>query len=178
MKKRRLLLICAVGLLSILGALVYLHFKLARPVGSGPAGPEVPREAFAKPWTKRKVLLLGIGDSVTAGYGVPSAYSYFHRLEKNPEDEFEDMQGIRLSAVLPNLRTEQLALSGSTSIQHLDIIQNLVETQPADTFGLVVMTSGGNDLIHDYGRKPPREGTCTGPQSSKPGRGSITSRNA
>ena len=37
-----------------------------------------------------------------------------------------------------------------------------MKTQDADTFGLVVMTTGGNDLIHDYGRSPPREGAMYG----------------
>ena len=55
-----------------------------------------------------------------------------------------------------------MALSGSTSIMHLDIDPRSVETQDADTFGLVVMTSGGNDLIHNYGRTPPREGAMYG----------------
>jgi lysophospholipase L1-like esterase len=162
MKKLRLLIILAVGLLLILGAFLYLHFKLSRPVGSGPAGPAVPSKAFARPWSTRKVLLLGLGDSVTAGYGVAQPYSYFHRLEKNPADEFEDMRGLCLSAVLPNLRSEQLAVSGSTSLQHIEHIRTILETQDKDTFGLIVMTTGGNDLIHDYGRKPPREGAMYG----------------
>ena len=45
---------------------------------------------------------------------------------------------------------------------HLDTIRDSLETQDADTFGLVVMTTGGNDLIHDYGRSPPREGAMYG----------------
>ena len=85
-------------------------------MGSGPAGPRVAREAFAKPWTTHKVLLLGVGDSVTAGFGVAAPYSYFNRLVQNPDDEFDDMRGICLSAVLPNLRAKNMAVSGSTSI--------------------------------------------------------------
>jgi hypothetical protein len=34
--------------------------------------------------------------------------------------------------------------------------------QSDDTYGLVVMTSGGNDLIHWYGRTPPRENAMYG----------------
>ena len=34
--------------------------------------------------------------------------------------------------------------------------------QPDDVFGLVVMSSGGNDLIHWYGRTPPREAAMYG----------------
>jgi hypothetical protein len=108
------------------------------------------------------VLLLGLGDSVTAGFGVAPPYSYFNRLINNPADEFEDMRGICLSAVLPNLEAKNLAMSGSTSSMHVETIRDGVETQNADVFGLVVITSGGNDLIHNYGRSPPREGAMYG----------------
>jgi lysophospholipase L1-like esterase len=158
---RRLWRLAGVGALLVAAATAYLYFHFYKPVGSGPAGPAVPREAFAKPWTTHKVLLLGLGDSVTAGFGVAPPYSYFNRLAKNPPDEFADVRGICLSAVLPNLRAENMARSGSTSIGHLATIGEL-EKQPTDTFGLVVMTSGGNDLIHNYGRSPPREGAMYG----------------
>jgi hypothetical protein len=157
----RLILLLLIGGLLVISALLYLYFT-SRPFGSGPAGPQVPREAFAKPWTSRKVLLLGLGDSVTAGFGVEPPYSYFNRLAKNPDDEFEDMRGICLSAVLPNLQTKNMALSGSTSIAHLDIIRHQLTAQEADTFGLIVMTTGGNDIIHNYGCSPPREGAMYG----------------
>ena len=45
---------------------------------------------------------------------------------------------------------------------HLETIRDRLEKQAADTFGLVVMTTGGNDLIHGYGRSPPREGAMYG----------------
>jgi lysophospholipase L1-like esterase len=122
----------------------------------------VSRAAFAKPWTARQVLLLGVGDSVTAGFGAPPRYSYFNRLVKNPDDEFEDLRGICLSAVLPNLRTENLACSGSTSLLHLEMVRQRLAVQNRETFGLVVMTTGGNDIIHDYGRSPPHEGAMYG----------------
>jgi lysophospholipase L1-like esterase len=105
---------------------------------------------------------LGIGDSVTAGFGARRGYGYFDRLAANPADEFPEMQGISLKAVLPNLRTLNLAISGSTSLDHLDVIRERLEKQALDTFGLVVMTSGGNDLIHSYGQRPPREGAMYG----------------
>jgi len=161
-KKRRRLILLGVGLFLIAGTTSYLYFVCYLPEGSGPAGPQVPREAFAKPWTTRKVLLLGLGDSVTAGFGVDPEHSYFGRLVNNPDDEFDDMRGLCLGAVLPNLRAENLARSGSTSLGHLDAIREQLKTQDADTFGLIVMTSGGNDLIHNYGRTPPREGAMYG----------------
>ena len=162
MKKWRLLVLVAVGILLIAGALAYRHFWLSLPVGQGPAGPAVSRNAFAEIWTTRNVLLLGAGDSITAGYGVSQEYSYFGRLAKNPDDEPPDMQGICLSAVLPNLQTKNMAVSGTTSIGHLDLLRDGLEPQDPDTFGLVVITTGGNDIIHNYGRTAPREGAMYG----------------
>ncbi|MCE5269293.1 MAG: SGNH/GDSL hydrolase family protein [Planctomycetaceae bacterium] len=122
----------------------------------------MPREQFAKIWTSRKVLLLGLGDSVTAGFGVDRPYSYFSRLIKNPADEYDDMRAICLSAVAPRLEARNMAVSGSTSLMHVDTIRQRLEVQPNDVFGLVVMTTGGNDLIHNYGRSPAHEGAMYG----------------
>ena len=162
MKRRRLLLLLLIGILLVAGTLAYRRFRFARPVGEGPAGPPVPREPFAQPWTDREVLLLAAGDSVTAGYGVGRSHSYVGRLAENPPDEFSDLKGISLSAVLPNLQVENIAVSGSTSLQHVDHLRNDLVVQDPQTLGLVVMTTGGNDLIHNYGRTPPREGAMYG----------------
>jgi len=162
MKKWRLLLWAALALVVLGGGLGYRHYWLSRPIGQGPAGPRVPRQPFAEVWTTRNVLLLGVGDSVTAGFGASPGYSYFERLVRNPNDEFAEMQGIHLSAVLPNLREENMAISGSTSIQHVEVLRERLETQAPDTLGIVVMTTGGNDVIHMYGRMPPREGAMYG----------------
>lgn len=146
----------------MLVAAAYVHFYLYLPMGSGPAGPAVEPEPFASVWTKRKILLVGIGDSVTAGLGSSPGKSYFKRLEQNPRDEFADMQGRSLSRVLPNLQTLNIAISGSTSLNHLDHIEHKLPAQDHDVFGLIAMTTGGNDLIHWYGRSPPREGAMYG----------------
>jgi len=158
-KRTRLFFLSALGLLGILAALGYIQFYIARPVGAGPAGPSVARESFDKPWSDRQVLMLGIGDSITAGLGAKNAsHGYFQRLVKNPPDEFAELSGVCLSHVLSNLKTMNLAISGSTSITHAEIVAERFEMQAADVYGIVVMTSGGNDLIHSYGRAPAREG--------------------
>ncbi len=127
-------------------------------MGTGPAGPSVEASAFAEPWTSSRVHIVGIGDSITAGLGAKStSHSFFNRLMQNPADEFGDMQGICLSNVLIDLTSENLAISGSDSQAHNTTIEARLEVQPPDVFGLVVMTSGGNDLIHSYGRSPARE---------------------
>lgn len=150
------------GAILIMAVAAYIEFHFHLPEGSGPAGPTVDLEPFEKTWTDKKVLLLGMGDSVTAGFGARRGHSYFDRLVQNPQDEFEDMRGRSLSRVLPKLLTRNIAVSGSNSLQHLQYVQEKLDRQPAEVFGLIVMTSGGNDLIHWYGRSPPREGAMYG----------------
>lgn len=161
--KRRLLLLLLLGAGLIASVLLYFRYWWERPIGSGPAGPAVAREPFEDVWTERPVMLLGVGDSITAGLGAKNAsHSYFQRLAENPDDEFPEMRGLCLSAVLPNLETMNIAVSGSTSLaHHTAITERLPEFDPA-VFGLVVMTTGGNDIIHQYGRTPPREGAMYG----------------
>jgi len=75
------------------------------------------REVFSSNWTSRPVLLVGLGDSVTAGFGARAGFSYFDRLVATPQDEWGEMKGTCLSAVLPNLRATNLAVSGSISLE-------------------------------------------------------------
>src|SRR5262249_9678525 len=159
---KRLLWIVLCGAVLIAGTAAYiaLHFDL--PEGTGPAGPAVPAEPFEQPWTARKVLLLGVGDSVTAGLGSTRGRSYFERLGGHPADDFDDVPGRCPTRGLPGLTTCNTAVSGSNSLQHVQWVRDKLEKQPDDVFGLVVMTSGGNDLIHWYGRSPPHEGAMYG----------------
>ncbi len=153
----------ALGGMLIGAGVAFRSFWLVRPVGAGPAGPHVSRAPFEHAWTQRKVLVLGLGDSVTAGFGAKKpSHTFFNRLTRNPPDEFPEMQGLCLSAVLPNMETDNIAVSGTTSLSHLDTIRDHLPHQDSKTFGVIVMTTGGNDLIHWYGRKPPREGAMYG----------------
>lgn len=160
--RRRTILLLVFGLIAIgLGA-AWRYFVFARPMGSGPAGPAVSRAAFESEWSSRKVVLLGLGDSVTQGLGASPGKAYFERLVANPRDEFPDMRGINLTAVLPNLEAVNLSISGMTSIECVDHQLPKLTPWPEDVFGLVVMTVGGNDVVHNYGRTPPREGAMYG----------------
>ncbi len=161
-RRRWLRYILLTGCVLILLALGYVHYWLYLPMGTGPAGRAVPLEPFQMPWTDRPVLLVGIGDSVTAGLGASAGRSYFRRLHDPRADDFEDMKGRSLKAALPNLETLNIAMSGSNSLQHVEQVEKKLPVQPADVFGLVVMSSGGNDLIHWYGRTPPREAAMYG----------------
>ncbi|XZE19425.1 SGNH/GDSL hydrolase family protein [Pirellulaceae bacterium SH449] len=154
----RVFLLIAAAVLTLGGSVFYVNYFLLRPTGNGPAGPAVPIEPFQSVWTDRRVHLVGIGDSITAGLGASKpGRTFFNRLIQNPTDEFDDMKGRSLLAVLPNLTSKNLAVSGSNSRQHMEMIQDRLAVQSEDLFGIVVLTTGGNDLIHSYGRSTPRE---------------------
>ena len=155
--KRRLRIIFASGLVLIIAATACLYFWFSVPIGSGPAGSVIPAELFAQQWTNRPVLLVGLGDSVTAGFGARKGYSYFDRLIQNPADEFQNMSGICLGKVFSKLASTNLAISGSTSMELLEQELPHMARASSNTLGIVVITAGGNDLIHNYGRTPPRE---------------------
>jgi lysophospholipase L1-like esterase len=149
----------AVLLIGAISAACY-HFHFRRPVGSGPAGPSVP--AVVRPWTSRPVVLLGVGDSVTAGFGARKGYSYVDRLADNPPDEFPDLRGQCLRAVLPQLQVMNRSVSGSTSLDHWTKQLPKLPQFDTNTLGIVVLTTGGNDLIHHYGKTAPQEGAMYG----------------
>lgn len=156
-KAKRMVMVLLAGLALILVMAAFLFFRFYLPVGTGPAGPFVDRGPFSNTWNSRSVLLVGLGDSVTAGFGARHGYSYFDRLTKTPTDEFSGMQGISLSAIFPNLKATNLAISGSTSGEVPSRQLSSLHTNSPDVLGIVVMTTGGNDIIHNYGRTEPRE---------------------
>ena len=166
---RRLRILVAIGLIVVEATVVWRHYRYARPVGKDPAGPAVPREVFTSMWSDRKVVLLGLGGSMTQGLGTSPGRMYFRRLVTNPTDEFADMQGICLSRVLPHLEPLNLAISGTTSIECVEYQLPKLTPYDAQTFGVVVMTTGGNDVIHNYGRTPPREGAMFGARANEIG---------
>ena len=162
MKIKRFVVLAGSGIFLILAAAAYLYFWQSRPIGSGSAGPKVLSESFSHPWSDKQFILVGIGDSVTAGFGARRGYSYFDRLVTNPVDEFEDMKGRCLGAVLPHLQITNLAVSGSTSGEHISHQLPRLPKVESNAVALVVMTTGGNDLIHNYGRTSPREQAAFG----------------
>jgi hypothetical protein len=145
---KRLIFLLVAGVVCVVLAGLYLHFSFGHSIGSGPAGPSVDPDPFRTDWTTRPVLLVGLGDSVTAGFGARRGYGYFDRLIKNPVDEFPELKSISLSKVLPALRSTNLAVSGSVSSEVLQSQLASLASADSNTLGLVVITTGGNDLIH------------------------------
>jgi len=147
------------GALTICFTLRWRHCVDARPILRCPS---VARDSFANKWSDRQIVLLGLGDSITQGLGSTAGKSYFKRLAKNPPDEFPDMDGINLKKVLPNIETLNLSIAGMTSIECVDHQLPRLKQWPKEAFGVVVITVGGNDVVHNYGRTPPREGAMYG----------------
>ncbi len=136
--------------------------RYQHPVGSGPAGPSVNRQAFSHTWSTQKHVLIGIGDSITEGYGATGDHGYFDLLVKNDDTAYPEMKGCDLSTVLPNLEHSNYSVSYTTSQEHLADQVPAIPKYPKIVKGIVVITSGGNDLIHDYGRSPARDGAMYG----------------
>jgi lysophospholipase L1-like esterase len=157
MKIKRVAVITCVGGLLVAAGIFYVYFWQIFSVGAGPAGPQVPVATFSHTWSERPFLLVGLGDSVTAGFGARKGYSYFGRLVTNPPDEFQEMTGRCLKTVLPHLEITNLAISGSTSGEHVRQELPRLPVPGSNTVALVLITTGGNDIIHNYGRTPPRE---------------------
>lgn len=162
MKSLRLATAVILGAILIGGAVGYVNLFVLLPEGNGPAGPTVSASLFQTDWTDRPVQVLGLGDSITAGFGAKPGHAFFARLIENPPDEFEDMRNVCLKTVLPNLTFQNHAVNGSTSIECLARQLPDLKAQPPEVFGIVVLTTGGNDIIHMYGRIPPVEGAMYG----------------
>lgn len=138
------------------------YFFISPSMGTGPAGPAVPSKPFEEIWSEQNVVLIGIGDSITNGYGAPRELRYFELLQTNSNDNYPDMEGKDLKFVLPNLTARNYSEDYTVSREHLERQLPRIEKFGEDIFGIVVITSGGNDLIHDYGRTPPRDGAMYG----------------
>ncbi len=141
-------------------------------------GPVVQREPFEAVWSERKVMLIGIGDSVTAGLGAASQdHTYFNRLIRNPRDEYAAMQdsAFRKSCLISNRITLPFPVRRPTSSS-----RNRRETASAwrRCFRRGCHDDGGNDLIHSYGRMPPKECAMYGCDARALSRGSKRSASA
>ena len=107
------------------------------------------------------IWVIGLGERVTAGFGASPGKSYWHRLIENRVGDDPALEGKCLKQLFPNLIATNLSISGSTSLHHS---RSQLPRVPRDAQrrAIVVMTAGGNDLIHSYGMEPPKEGAMYG----------------
>jgi hypothetical protein len=149
----RFLATISVTVLLLWGA--FRHYEA--PMGAGPAGPQVPAAPFEQPWSERDVVLLGLGDSIVTGFGAPKGFGFFDLLTRSPEGDEPDMSGKNLRRVLPHLKVLNLAANSTSSGDHLRSEIAALPRQADSVLGIVVLSTGGIDLIHDYGAAPPRD---------------------
>ena len=161
-RPERVMLLLVVAVLAVLGAYHWRASRRMPPMGSGPAGPAVPAEPFERVWHEGDVVLLGLGDSITRGFGASQGRSYFSLLIRNAADATPDMKGRELRRVFPKLKAQNLSVNYSTSVGHVTRQVPGIPQFGSEVRGVVVITSGGNDLIHPYGKKPPSDGELYG----------------
>jgi lysophospholipase L1-like esterase len=152
---RRMLVILIFGGLVLGSAWFWRHFFLDLDPGHGPAGPAVAEESFHHVWCEQPVVLLGLGDSVTAGYGSSRGHSFVDLLVAPPHDDWPDMQGRQLQAVFPHLTTMNKGICNTTSFDVVEHELVRMSPFPAQTRGIAIVSTGGNDLIHNYGTTAP-----------------------
>ena len=158
----RYMVAIGVVLLVALGWYYHVVVRGTPPAGSGPAGPAVPAEPFERVWGEGDTVLLGVGDSITRGFGASPGHSYFELLQGNDDAACPDMAGRELTRVFPKLKAVNVAVNYSTSVAHVQHQVPGITPFGSDVKGIVAVTSGGNDLIHPYGRKPPEDGAMYG----------------
>lgn len=160
----RIVLFILLAFVSVFGYIGYRIYAAmhTRPMGEGPAGPAIAIEPFNNIWSNQKTVFLGIGDSVTRGLGADKQNTYFELLIHNNNETYPDMIGRDLSTVFPNLTFRNYAQDYTTAQDHVEYQLVKVPQYESDTRGIIVITSGGNDLIHDYGRTPPKDGAMYG----------------
>jgi lysophospholipase L1-like esterase len=131
-------------------------------MGNGPAGPAVSSVPFQKKWSSRKVVFIGLGDSITRGLGTQKKHTYFELLQVNDDIQYPDMKGCDLQGVFSRLEVHNYAQDYTVTREHLENQLPRLPVHRPDVKGIVVITSGGNDLIHDYGRSEPTDGAIYG----------------
>ena len=136
--------------------------RFRHPAGSGPAGPAVGAECFSEAWSERKTIVVGLGDSITAGFGAARGRGSFALVVENDDEAYPDMMGRDLIHVFPDLDVLDYSRSYTVSAEHLEQQLPRISTFPDSMQGIVIMTTGGNDIIHDYGRSAPKDGAMYG----------------
>lgn len=131
----------------------------SRPDGGQPPGADGGQDA-GRP-DPAAVHLVGYGDSVTAGYCASNGRSYFQLLVRNLDAVYPAQAGKDLERHFTTVTADNLAVSGATSCdlaaRRAELVNHLRRTPVTAAQTVVVITLGGNDLIHDYGCLNPHE---------------------
>ena len=115
---------------------------------------------FSPAYSDQKLHVVGFGDSVTAGFCAYTGYAYVDLLVDNKNEDYPGYTKRDLKYHFGEVVLNNEAISGSTSCNYTAsaIRTALRNVSVADVDRTAVLvTLGGNDLIHDYGCANPRE---------------------
>lgn len=103
--------------------------------------------------------VVGFGDSVTAGYCASPGRDYFSLLIDNDDAAYPGYTGRDLDSHFTTVTASNYAISGSTSCDYSssELLWWLSWDPDLQSPGILVITLGGNDLLHNYGHTPPAE---------------------
>lgn len=102
------------------------------------------------------LAVIGFGDSVTVGYCASAGHSYVSLLIANDDASYPDFAGRDLRHRFAAVSLKNIAVNGSSSCDHgpATIHQALSTAGLTADRTVVLITLGGNDLIHPYYCQP------------------------
>ncbi|OGQ89042.1 MAG: hypothetical protein A2289_18685 [Deltaproteobacteria bacterium RIFOXYA12_FULL_58_15] len=105
------------------------------------------------------IHIIGFGDSVTDGFCATSGLSFFELLIQNNNGIYPQWRGRDLRSHFASVTSNNQAISGSASCDYSTSDITYVLQQDPHTWKptVVVITLGGNDLIHNYNCSSPGE---------------------
>jgi lysophospholipase L1-like esterase len=103
--------------------------------------------------------VIGFGDSVTVGFCASPGDDYISLLVRNDDTRYPDFAGRDLASHFASVTVNNAAHNGWTSCSYsVAMINDLLAADPLVTQPTIVLiTLGGNDLIHDYNCTAPHE---------------------
>lgn len=164
--RHRIARLIALGALACVVAWSYRFFWLILPMGQGPAGPDLSPAEFATPLTQRPVFLLGLGDGLTEGTGLPRHQGHFFLMTQSLMEGHPTSEGVSLRTLFPRLQPYNRAIEGSSSLEHLEQQIDRLPERSTECLGIVVFSTGACDLFRDDGLRSPREGAVLGARAA------------
>ncbi len=129
------------------------------PMGRGPVNLAVPREPFQQVVSAEKTYLIGLGDSVITGFGSEGKGLFPLLLGHVSDDPLQ----LNLKQVYPAIAYLNLANNSTTTEMHVATVRaHRKQLLALDAPALVIVSTGGIDLIHNYGSGKPQDGALYG----------------
>lgn len=130
--------------------------------GSGPVGDDDDDSGPGPDGAHKDQTLhvVGFGDSVTVGFCAYTGYSYVDLLVSNKDSDYPDYNKRDLTYHYGDVILNNRAINGTTSCNYSEqAIRDAIHSEqiPDSDQTVVLITLGGNDLIHDYGCDNPHE---------------------